>query len=172
MHDNSAASELAQRYPHLAGRTGVPAADMKEDEGEDCCQAFGFLRGLHERALTVELRFRDGNRHGFAYSCFVEWWYNPSVGLLLKFTGDLVTLVLIGGSNLDATIEGKGINLTERGIPRHRITWVREKEEDELRRAGEGVPTIDRIEVGQFETQEELRDWLKMTAPGFIRHAP
>ena len=33
------------------------------------------------------------------------WQYNPSEGLLLKFSGDLVYLVLIRGSNLDKPLE-------------------------------------------------------------------
>ena len=32
-----------------------------------------------------------------------------------------------------------------------------------------GVPTIDRIEVTEFEMQEALGEWLKKTAPAFLR---
>jgi hypothetical protein len=85
-----------------------------------------------------------------------------------KFTGDVVTLVLICGSNLDALVN-QSVNLTDRGLQRHRILWVREMEEGELRQVGAAGPTIDRIEVAEFESQEELRDWLKKTAPAFVR---
>ena len=66
-------------------------------------------------------------------------------------------------------IPDKEINLTDRGFQRHRITFVREMDEEELGKAGEGQPTIDRIEVGEFESTEEARDWLKTTAPAFLR---
>ena len=53
------------------------------------------------------------------------------------------------------------VNLTDRGLQRHRIVFVREMDEVELRRVREGGPTIDRIDIAEFETVEEQRDWLK-----------
>ncbi len=135
---------------------------------EGSCPAFGFLRGLDARALSVEFRSRTGNSDWFAYSCLVWWQFNPSAGLLLKFaTGDGVSLVLIQGSNLDAPVGGAPVNLTNRGLQWHRILWVREMDEDELRRAGEGEPTVDRIDVAAFVTQEKLREWVNRMAPAF-----
>jgi hypothetical protein len=61
------------------------------------------------------------------------------------------------------------MNLTDRGLQRHRITWVREMDEQELSRVGQGGPTIDKIEVAEFESQEGLREWLKKGAPAFVR---
>ena len=78
-----------------------------------------------------------------------------------------MTLVLIRGSNLDALVK-QSVNLTDRGFQRHRILWVREMDEAELRKAGKGEPTIDRIEVAEFESHEELQEWLKKTAPSFV----
>ncbi len=115
------------------------------------------------------MRFRNGNSEWFPYSLLGPWRYNPSAGLLLKFTGDLVTLVLIRGSNLNAPVNQDAINLTNRGLQRHRITWIREMDEEELRRVGEGGPTIDRIEVAEFESQEQLNQWLKKNGPAFVR---
>jgi hypothetical protein len=42
-------------------------------------------------------------------------------------------------------------------------------DEDELRRAGEKEPTIDSIEMAEFETQEEVQAWLKKATPAFLR---
>jgi len=145
-----------------------PPKETAHEAEEDRCAAFGFLRGLDARALMLELRFRSGDSGCYSYSLLASWWHNPSVGLLLKFTGDVVSLVLIRGSNLDCLIGDGSVNLTDRGLQRHRITYVREMGEDELRRAGKGVPTIDRLEVAEFESQEELREWLKKNAPGFL----
>jgi hypothetical protein len=91
-----------------------------------------------------------------------------AVGLLLTFSGDVVTLVLIRGSNL-ATVSGEsGINLTDRAFQRHRITYARKMDENELRKAKQGEPTTDRIEVGEFETREEAGEWINKTAPLFL----
>jgi hypothetical protein len=164
MGDDSDVLNLFGRPAH------VPSVDRKEKESEQgACAAFGYLRGLNTQALAVEFRFRNGDRDWIPYSWLGPWRYNPSVGLLLKFTGDITTLVLIRGSNLDMALPDKGINLTDRGFQRHRILYVREMDEDELRKAGRAEPTIDRIDIAEFESQEELREWLKKNAPAFLR---
>jgi hypothetical protein len=155
-----------QHAPSIPGRPGKEQSREKEPE-EDSCPAFGYLRGLDARALAVQLRFRDGNSTWFPYSWLGPWRHNPSVGLLLKFTGDVVTLVLIRGSNLAALV-GQSVNLTDRGLQRHRILWVREMDEEGLRQAGQGQPTIDRIEVAEFESQDALKEWLSKHAPAFL----
>jgi hypothetical protein len=149
-----------------AARPQLPAQPTESDEDE--CPAFGYLRGIRDRALAVEFRLRTGNREYFAYSHLASWRYNPSLGLLLKFTDDVLTLVLIRGSNLDALVNGS-INLIDRGLQRHRIVWVREMEEVELRRPEKGEPTIDRITITEFESNEKLQEWLKTNAVGFVR---
>jgi hypothetical protein len=159
-------NEKAPAY--LRDHVAPQAAVM--DEAEESCPAFGFLRGLDARALAVEFRLRTGDSEWFAYSCLVSWRFNPSVGLLLKFTsGDVASLVLICGSNLDAPVGQAQVNLTDRGLQRHRIACVREMDEEELRRAREGEPTIDRIDIAEFETVEEQHEWLKARAPAFVR---
>ncbi len=172
MNDRSDGLAFLRTPPQQAGGAGWHGKDKPrgEEEGEEeSCAAFGYLRGIRDRALALELRYRKGNSEWFPYSWLGPWQYNPSAGLLLKFTGDVVTLVLIRGSNLDALVNQNVINLTDRGLQRHRITWVREMEEQELRRVGQSGPTIDRIEVAEFESQEELREWLKKVAPAFVR---
>lgn len=161
-------SELIDRSAR--GKDPRRGADTENAaQEEDTCPAFGFLRGIRDHALALELKYRDGNSDWFEYSHLYAWRYNPSVGLLLRYTGDVVSLVLIRGSNLDAKVSGQEINLTDRGIQRHRITFVREMDEDELRKAKEGQPTIDGIEVAEFETREEISEWLKKHAPLFVR---
>ena len=86
---------------------------------------------------ALELRFRDGNSMWFPYTWMGNWQYNPSDGLLLKFSGDLVYLVLIRGSNLDRPLNEGAINLTHAGLQRHRVLWVREMSEEESRQVGE-----------------------------------
>ena len=64
---------------------------------------------------------------------------------------------------------GGSVNLPQQGLQRHRILWAREMDEQELRRVGERGPTIDRIEVAEFESHEEVQAWLKKAAPAFVR---
>jgi hypothetical protein len=172
MSASTEASSLFGNGPRLAALRESQKPDEKDkdtDAGEASCPAFGYLRGLDQRALAVEFRFRDGNSDWYSYGLLSNWRYNPSVGLLLKFTSDVTTLVLIRGSNLDALVGDKAINLTDRGFQRHRILWVREMGEGELKAVADGGPTIDRIEVAELESSEEVRDWLKKNAAAFVR---
>ena len=150
----------------------APQTSKKEAEieGEEAkCEAFGYLRGLRDSSVSVEFRFRDGNSTWFSYSLLGSWQYNPSEGLLLKFSGDLVYLVLIRGSNLDKPLTEGAINLTHAGLQRHRVLWIREMSKEEIGRVGETGPTIDSIEVGEFATYEERCEWLRKKAPAFLR---
>jgi hypothetical protein len=152
-------------YADLLEAATVPEGDAAEAS----CLAYRYLRGNHERALAVEFRKRNGDREWFPYALLGPWRYNPSVGMLLKFTGgDVLTVVLIRGSNLDALVNN-AINLTDRGFQRHRILAVREMDEGELREAGEGTPTIDGIDIEEFDSAEELRTWLTKAAAVFVR---
>ena len=172
MNDDGEVLDFKQRNSHLTdflfkGDKEAPQSDEDLEE-ESRCAAFGFLRGVRDRALALELRFQNGNTEFFPYSWLGPWQYNPSAGLLLKFTGDVVSLVLIRGSNLDATVNQGAVSLPH-GFQRHRITFVREMDEAETRKIGEAGPTIDGIEVADFESQEELQAWLSKTAPLFVR---
>jgi hypothetical protein len=166
--DRTTHQERLERNQHLAGRTGqMPKKDNDTDGTEESCRAFGFLRGIRDHADAIEFRFVDGNSIWFPYGWLGTWKFNPSEGLLLKFSGDLVYLVLIRGSNLDKPMVD-GINLTRSGLQRHRVLWVAEMTEEEVRQIQDSGPTIDRIEVGEFESNDELKEWIGQRAPKFL----
>jgi hypothetical protein len=168
MHDKDVLDMF--RTPHAKSVAVSPSKmlDDAEPAGEGECRAFGFLRGLHDRSQMLELRLRDGNVDAYPNACLASVRFNPSVGMLLKYTGDVVTLVLIRGSNLDAIVTPGNVCLTL-GVYRHRIVWVKEMAEDELRQAKDGEPTIDRIELVESDSQDVLLAWLKQKAPVFAR---
>lgn len=157
--------------PHLAGKLAGNGTRPPEG-GEGACAAFGYLRGLHEHASAIEFRLKNGNSVWFPYAWLGTWKFDPSAGLLLKFSGDLVYLVLIRGSNLDRPIEESGIDLIRAGLQRHRVLWVREMGEEDIRETGESGPTIDSIEIAEFELHGALKEWLGRTAPSFLPSHP
>ena len=64
---------------------------------------------------------------------------------------------------------GQGsINLTHAGLQRHRVLSIHEMTEADIRQVGETGPTVDSIVVAEFESHEELREWLKKHAPAFL----
>lgn len=167
--DRTTHQERLQRNQHLAGRMSqTPKKDGDTDGTEGACQAFGFLRGIRDRADAIEFRFVDGNSIWFPYGWLGVWKFNPSEGLLLKFSGDLVYLVLIKGSNLNMPLSEGGINLMRSGLQRHRIIWVREMTKEEIQELGDSAPTVDSIEIGECESNEEVRGWVGERAPALL----
>jgi hypothetical protein len=167
MKDDLKNRDRVQRYPGISAylQTKEPEAEGTEAS----CKAFGYLRGIRDAATSVEFRFRNGNSTWFPYSLMGIWKYNPSEGLLLKFNSDLIYLVLIRGSNLDKPLDEGAINLTHAGLQRHRVLWVREMTKDEIRQVGEAGPTVDKIDIAEFETHAEVKEWVGKKAPAFLR---
>src|SRR6516225_2253744 len=164
--DTPTHQDRLKRNGPSAGLSGI--LQLKEAEGEReeaSCKAFGYLRGIEDKAQALELRFQSGDSMWFPYGWLGTWQYNRSDGLLLKFSGDVVYLVLIRGSNLDKPLDDGPINLTRAGLQRHRVLWLREMTPEEIRQVGDSGPTIDRIEVAEFASQEAQKEWLGQKAP-------
>ena len=155
MHDEKMTPQ--RRYnvnPHLSGHVRRASfGNDGGDDGEDCCPAFGYLRGIHDRSTAIEFRFRNGNSAFFPYSWLGPWWYNPTEDLLIKFTGDVAE---------------RAIDLLHAGLHRHRVVWIREMSQEDIAQVGESGPTIDSIHVVEFESNAELKEWLSKTASGFL----
>lgn len=89
-------------------KTSHVKKETETEGGEDKCEAFGYLRGLRDASASIEFRFRDGNSTWFSYGLLGSWRFNPSEGLLLTFSGDLVYLVLIRGQQPGQTAYRRG----------------------------------------------------------------
>jgi len=169
MFDKPTHQDQLKGILHTDGKPAAPAKNVPEDDaGEACFAAFGYLRGIRERADAIEIRLRDGNSTWFPYGWLGNWKFNPSEGLLLKFSGDLVYLVLIKGSNLDRPLTDSTINLTSAGLQRHRVLWVREMSEEEVRQVGESGPTIDSIQIAEFASHDDVKAWMRINAAAFL----
>ncbi len=169
MTDKPTHQDRLKTILHQDKKATPPKKEADAEEMEVSCGAFGYLRGIRDLPGAVEFRFRNGNSTWFPYAWMGTWRYNPSEGLLLKFSGDLVYLVLIRGSNLDKPLNDGAINLTTGGLQRHRIVWIREMAEADIKQVGDTGPTIDSIEMAEFESQAALREWLTERAPAFLR---
>lgn len=140
------------------GRTEEPVrlatsrGQSTDEEAE--CGAFGYLRGLGDHALHIEFRLATGNVEAFPYSWLGPYRYNPSSGLELNFVGDQTYRVVIAGRNLD-TLVGGSVNLTDRGILRHRVTWVREMEPEETRSLPDSAVVVEHITVQKVKADAE-----------------
>jgi hypothetical protein len=147
--------KLLSKLTAHAGQPRPEAEPKRPEDDEQHCNAFGYLRGVRERALLLELRFRDGNAEAFTYSWLGRVSYVASAGLLLRFNGDRLYWVLVEGANLNKALEG-GVSLYQKGLLRHRVTWVREMSAEELSRAGPGDVTVEHIRVASSRPEEGM----------------
>jgi hypothetical protein len=170
MPDDITHQDRLERNPPSGLRGILQSKEPEAERGMASCKAFGYHLGP-EHLSAVEFRFLNGDSMWFPYSSMGACRHIPSEGLLLKFSGDLVYLVLIRGSNLDRGIDGKALDLIHGGLQRHHVLWLREMTPTEIREVGETGPTIDRIEVAEFESHAALQEWLKAKAPAFAQGA-
>lgn len=166
MLDDITHQERLERNGSGGLRGILQGKEPEGDRGTFSCKAFGYHLAP-EHLASVELRFLNGDSFWFPYRSLGACRHVPSEGLLLKFNGDLVYAVLIRGSNLDRGIDGKSIDLIHAGLQRHHVVWIKEMTPVEIQEVGETGPTIDRIEVGEFDTHAALKEWLKAKAPAF-----
>jgi hypothetical protein len=115
-----------------------------EDEGEalDDLGSFGWLRGVRDRAIMLEVRHKDGKISAFGYSWLESAEFDPSDGITLSFSGKSVK---IAGSNLNAEAR-PNISLFA-GILRHRVPWIQEADGATVHEAPKGAILIEEVKV-------------------------
>ncbi|MBS0265386.1 MAG: hypothetical protein JSS02_25855 [Planctomycetes bacterium] len=118
-------------------------AQLADDSEEtDDLGAFGWLRGMRERAVMLELRHKDGTVTALAYAWLERVDFDPSEGLTLKFSG---TKVKITGRNLNGERRPNVRMLA--GILRHRVPWVQEASGSQLLEAGMEAVVVEQIKI-------------------------
>ena len=105
---------------HLSRAGDVPDDGVEAEEADEL-GAFGWLRGIRDRAIMLELRKKGGSILAIGYSWLERAEYDPSIGITLH-AGE--TQVQIAGRNLNGSA-GSSFRLFE-GITRHRVPWIKE----------------------------------------------
>ena len=120
-----------------AAKTNVEDIDTPEDLG-----SFGLLRGIRDRAISLELRLKDGSIEGLPYAYLSYARFDPSDGIELHFGGKTVT---IAGQNLGVEIRAN-VNLFS-AIMRHKVPWIEEADEPKAMTAPRGALLVGEITV-------------------------
>jgi hypothetical protein len=130
---------LLEKYASKAGEAELPEDQngLPEDLG-----AFAFMRGVHDRALMLELRFKDGKRRALAYAWLHEVEFDPSNGITLHFGTKKVRII---GQNLNAEAR-PNVRLFD-ALARHRVPWIQEASGAASWTADRAATTIDEIKV-------------------------
>lgn len=136
MSDN----RLLDRY---TGRrsTGDGDTEIFEPDGNEDLGAFGWLRAPRDRAVTLELKKKDGTIVAVAYSFIDRMEFSPTDGITLRCGQEKIR------------IKGRGLNNELRpqvrlfqGIARHRVPWVQEADASSLLRADKSAVVVEVIE--------------------------
>ena len=107
-------------------REAVESAAEEQVESADEHGSFGYLRGIRDRAVMLELRKRDGSIMAISYAYLERAEFDPTDGITLHALGRKITIT---GRNLNAEVAPK-VRLFH-AITRHRVAWVRESERAE-----------------------------------------
>lgn len=135
---------LLQRYIKPVARTAEPTPLTlieSDPEQTDDCGAFGFLRGVRDKAIMLELRKKDGNIRAVGLAWLSQAEFDPSVGITLHVGGQKIR---IHGRNLNAE-HRPNVRLFQ-GILRHRVPWIQECDEALQMQITERETVIERIE--------------------------
>ncbi len=125
----------------FASRTSEGAEPSPEAEQLDDLGAFGWLRGVRDRAVMLELRKKDGNILAVGYAWLDKAEFNPSLGITLSLGGQKIT---IRGRNLNA--ESRPNVRLFQGICRHRVPWIQEADEPTIMEAQNQGILVEEIE--------------------------
>jgi hypothetical protein len=127
--------------PFAPRRKDNGTVSMDGDGVEDLI-AFGWLRGVQERAIMLEIRHKDGRITAKGYSWLQSAEFDPSTGITLNFSGETVT---IEGRNLGGEAR-PNIRLFA-GILRHRVPWIQEADGAAVIQAAKDTVIIEEVKV-------------------------
>lgn len=129
--------DLLDKY---ARRTDAAGEREPSDEAEDF-GCFGWLRGVRDRALMLELRRKDGHALAVGYAWMDRVEFEPDAGITLHLPGRRVRIT---GTRLNS--EARPTVRLFDGIVRHRVPWIREMDRAECLQATGRQTVIERIE--------------------------
>lgn len=115
---------LLDKYINPKADKNRPVDADDDNDATDDFGSFGWLRGIRDRAIMLQLRRKNGNIDAPSYSLLERAEFDPSEGITLYFVGHQVR---IRGRNLNKELR-PSIRLFE-GITRHRVPWLQEADE-------------------------------------------
>ena len=122
---------ILQKYTGKGTDRIVDAAATEESETTDDLGAFGWLRGVRDRAVMLELRKKNGNVLAVGYGWLERVEFAPSEGITLHLVGQKIR---IKGRNLNGEVR-PGVRLFQ-AVTRHKVAWVKEADGPTALQAG------------------------------------
>jgi hypothetical protein len=132
---------ILQKYVARNGDVVAGTVPQADAEAADDLGAFGWLRGIRDRAVSLELRKKDGNILAVSYGYIEKAEFDPSEGITLSVSGQKLR---IKGRNLNGEVRPT-VRLFE-GIARQRVPWVQETDESDNAEPADKATLIDSIQ--------------------------
>jgi hypothetical protein len=127
------------------GRNGGPPKDTETEADQDAAQdidgVYGWVRGVRDRAISLELRKKDGCILAIPYGWIEKFEFEPSEGITLHAGGRKVS---IKGRNLNA--ETRPLIRLFSGLCRHRVPWIVEADLPVQLKAAQTATVVEQIE--------------------------
>lgn len=130
---------ILEKYGHAKQPEPKPVPASEETGPEDL-GAFGILRGVHERAIMLAIKHKDGKVSAFGYAWLDHVEFDPSVGIKLYFGGRVIKIT---GRNLNAEVR-PNVTLVQ-GLLRHRVPWIQEADGPSKLEADRNTVVIEEI---------------------------
>jgi hypothetical protein len=125
---------------YLGGNGRGPGSDEIPDVDEPDNSTYGWLRGIHDRAIMLELRRKTGDVKAVSYSAIFRVDYDRSDGITIFHGRDTIKL---RGRNLNTE---SGTRSLFEGITRHRVPYVQEANQSASLQADRSAVIIESIE--------------------------
>jgi hypothetical protein len=132
---------ILDRYATARTSNGE-ASEQLEAEPADDLGVFGYLRGVRDRAIMLELRLKDGGSRALGYAWLDHAQFDPSEGITLSFAGRTVRIT---GRNLNCELR-PNVRLFA-GILRHRVPWIQEADGASAIEADDSTMVIDDLSI-------------------------
>ncbi len=127
---------------YAAKCNGSDVTPFDESDVPDDLGSFGWLRGIRDRAIMLEIRHKNGTITAKGYSWLESAVFDPSSGIALIFSGEKITIT---GRNLNA--EARPNVRLFAGILRHRVPWIQEADEPMAIEAPKDTTVIEAVDV-------------------------
>jgi hypothetical protein len=119
----------------------LSAGASSDSDPADDLGAFGWLRGVRDRAIMLELRKKTGNVVAIGYSWLEKVDFDASGGITLHMQGQIIR---IKGRNLNG--ESRPHVRLFQGIIRHKVPWIQETDQAGILRADKNATVVESIE--------------------------
>lgn len=131
---------VLQRFAPKVGSGPGASSVVTDPGGTDDLGAFGWLRGIRDRAVMLELRKKDGDILAVGYGYLDHAEFSPSAGVTLSVAGRKIH---VRGRNLNTEVRPM-VRLFE-GITRHRVPWIQEADRGWSLESGNADTVVEAI---------------------------